>query len=76
MIFLMIIIEKVNFRQPPQKEQEFLLVFISLFLKCMFNAHMFQIVYYKKNKIIATPEIRPNVKFYFMLIILHNFSYR
>ena len=72
----MIIIEKVNFRQPPQKEQEFLLVFISLFLKCMFNVHMFQIVYYKKTTIIETPEIMPKVKFYFVLIILHNFSYR
>lgn len=35
----LIIIENVNFRQPPQKEQEIVrgvLVFISLFLKCMF----------------------------------------
>ena len=74
----LIIIENVNFRQPPQKEQEIVrgvLVFISLFLKCMFIVQMFQIVHYKKTTIMETPEIMPNVKFYLVLII-DDFSYR
>ena len=51
-------------------------MFISLFLKCMFIVQMFQIVCYKKTTIMETLEIMPNVKFYLLLIIIHDFSYR